>query len=319
MNNTHPAFDLQEASQAAASALVLDSPHSFRHWPTDAMACLASPEALLSSWDAYLDELWSAAAQGRAPVLSARFHRAYIDANRARDDIDPQLISGQWPGPLKPSEKSRAGMGLIRMYALPGVAMYAQPLTVAEIEQRLRRYYDPYHAQLRQLIERAQSQHGFSCHIDCHSMKSVGNAMNIDNGQRRPDVVLGDRDHSTAHPALTQFIAEQLSALGLRVQINSPYKGAELVRRYSAPEQGRHSVQIELNRALYMDEKSCEKNSNYPLLQKQLQTLVDQLLIALESDLGQLLHPTQHQFTFAQAEPESPVAVKSAWPASAAA
>ena len=75
------------------------------------------------------------------------------------------------------------------------------------------------------------------------------------------------------------------------MQINSPYKGAELVRRYSNPAQGRHSVQIELNRALYMDEKSCEKNSNYPLLQRQLQRLVDQLLIALESDLGQLLHP----------------------------
>ena len=294
MNNTTSAFDLQDAFEPAATALVLDSPHSHRAWPANAAPCLASPEALLSSWDAYLDELWSAAAQGRAPVLSALFHRACIDANRARDDIDPALISGQWPGTLKPSEKSRAGMGLIRMYALPGVAMYAQPLDVAEIEQRLQRYYDPYHAQLQQLIERAQQRHGFSCHVDCHSMKSVGNAMNIDNGQRRPDVVVGDRDHSTAHPALTQFIAEQLSAQGLRVQINSPYKGAELVRRYSNPAQGRHSVQIELNRALYMDEKSCEKNSNYPLLQKKLQQLVDQLLVALESDLGQLLRPAPH-------------------------
>lgn len=285
----HQAFHLIDATEPGATALVLDSPHSWRHWPADAPECLASEAALLSSWDAYLDELWSSAAAQRAPTLCARFHRAYIDANRARDDIDAALINGQWSGPLNPSEKSRAGMGLIRMYALPGIPMYAQALSVEEIELRLQRYYDPYHAELKRLIERAHQRHGFNCHIDCHSMKSRGNAMNIDSGQARPDVVLGDRDHSTAHPALTQFIAEELRSQGLNVQVNFPYKGAELVRRYGQPALGHHSVQIELNRALYMDEKSGEKNSNYHLLKAVLTRLIDRLLAALPEELGQQL------------------------------
>lgn len=289
------AFKLIEAAHPGATPLVLDSPHSYRHWPAEAAPAKVSATALLSSWDAYLDELWSEAAQGRAPTLAACFHRAYIDANRALDDIDPRLIAGQWPQPLNPSEKSRAGMGLIRMYALPGLPMYEAPLTVAEIRQRIDRYYLPYHARLEALLERAHARHGLSCHIDCHSMKSVGNAMNIDSGQLRPDAVVGDRDHSTAHPALTQFIAEQLTRLGLKVQTNSPYKGAELIRRYSAPAAGRHSVQIELNRSLYMDETSGEKNAGYTVLQQQLRELVDALLAALAGDLGRELRRSASQ------------------------
>lgn len=283
------AFTLFPQRTGAPSPLVLDSPHSYRHWPADAQAANVSPSALWSSWDAYLDELWSEAAQGRAPVLAACFHRACIDANRARDDIDPALIAGNWAQPLKPSEKSRVGMGLIRMYALPGMPMYDSPLSIDEIDLRLTRYYDPYHAELQRLIKTAHAQHGFNCHIDCHSMKSVGNAMNIDNGQLRPDVVVGDRDHSTAHPALTQFIAQQLQDAGLRVQINFPYKGAELVRRYGEPAIGHHSVQIEINRALYMNESICEKNAGYPILQEQLTGLVDALLQAFNGDLGHQL------------------------------
>lgn len=253
--------------------LIFDSPHSSRFCPPD-MHATAPAAALMSGWDAYVDELWSGAPQSGATLLAAGVHRSYIDFNRARGDIDPELLDQPWPQPIQVSDKSKAGMGLIRRYALPGVPMYQRKLSVAEVQQRIERYYDPYHAQLRQLIDGAHARFGQVWHIDCHSMKSVGNAMNIDNGARRPDFVLGDRDGSAADPAFTQWVAQQLQALGYVVKINDPYRGAELVRAYSDPQHGRHSMQIEINRALYMDEQSLERSAGFARLQEHLAQLV---------------------------------------------
>ena len=165
--------------QRVISPLLFDAPHSWPDWPADATPTRVPSEVLHTSWDAWVDELWSTAGQAHIPVLAAQFHRAYIDANRARDDIDPEMLASPWPTPVRPSAACQRGMGLVRRYALPGVAMYAAPLTVADVGARLSRYYDPYHSCLEGLINAAQDSFGVSCHIDCHSMKSVGNAMNI--------------------------------------------------------------------------------------------------------------------------------------------
>ncbi|WP_211473189.1 N-formylglutamate amidohydrolase [Collimonas humicola] len=265
-------FFLTRPEQGRQIPLIFDSPHSSRFCPPD-MRAIAPEAALMSGWDAYVDELWSGAPQSGATLLAAGVHRSYIDFNRARGDIDPELLAQPWPQPIQVSEKSKAGMGLIRRYALPGVPMYARKLSVAEVQQRIEHYYDPYHAQLKQLIDSAHARFGQVWHIDCHSMKSVGNAMNIDNGARRPDFVLGDRDGSAADPAFTQWVAQQLRALGYAVKINDPYRGAELVRAYSDPQHGRHSMQIEINRALYMDEQSLERSAGFATLQEHLTQL----------------------------------------------
>jgi N-formylglutamate deformylase len=254
--------------------LIFDSPHSGRVCPSD-MQATAPEAALMSGWDAYVDALWSGATQFGASLLAARVHRSYIDFNRSRSDIDPELLAEPWPEIIQVSEKSKAGMGLIRRYALPGVPMYDRKLSVAEVQQRIERYYDPYHAQLQQLISNAHARFGQVWHIDCHSMKSVGNAMNIDNGARRPDFVLGDRDGSAADPAFTQWVAQQLEAQGYVVKINDPYRGAELVRAYSDPQHGRNSMQIEINRGLYMDEQSLERSAGFAALQKHLTQLAE--------------------------------------------
>lgn len=254
--------------------LVFDSPHSSRHCPPDMLA-IAPEAALMSGWDAYVDELWSGATQFGATLLAAGVHRTYIDFNRARSDIDPELLDQAWPEPVQVSEKSKAGMGLIRRYALPGVPVYDRKLGIAEVQHRIERYYDPYHAELQQRIESAHARFGQSWHIDCHSMKSVGNAMNIDNGARRPDFVLGDRNGSAADPAFTQWVAQQLQAQGYVVKINDPYRGAELVRAYSDPQHGRHSIQIEINRALYMNEQSLERSAGFAALQRNLTQLAE--------------------------------------------
>lgn len=272
-----PAFSLVGPGRAGQSPLVFDSPHSWRDWPAQGPALAASEQALRTGCDAWIDELWARAARGQAPVLAAGFHRAYIDANRARDDIDPALLAGPWPEPVHASSACQRGMGLIRRLALPGVPLYDQPLTVEDVRARIERCYDPYHQALTELIDAAHGAFGLSCHIDCHSMKSMGNAMNIDHGKPRPDIVVSDLNGQACDPFLLRWITTELLALGYRVQVNHPYAGAELVRRHGRPAQGRHSVQIEINRALYMDEARFEKHEGFERLGRDLEQFVSRL------------------------------------------
>lgn len=268
------------------SPIVLDSPHSFAQWPTEGPTTVAPSQALASSCDAFVDEIWSRAADGAAPVLAARFHRAFIDANRRRDDIDGALLRGAWPQPLHPGPTSERGMGLIRRLALPGVPMYDSPLSVTDVRTRIARYYDPYHAALDQLTDSAVRRFGFAVHINCHSMKSVGNAMNEDAGSARPDMVVSDLEGTTAHPLLVQWIVGCLGDLGYRVRANHPYRGGELIRRQGRPREHRHSVQIEINRALYMDEQRVERHAGFSRLVDDLAFFVRQLRRHLEAEPG---------------------------------
>ena len=265
------------AARAGASPLVFDSPHSWRDWPEDGPPVKVAREALWTGWDAWIDTLWAEAADGRAPVLAARFQRAYIDANRSRDDIDPGQLDGPWPEALNPSATCRRGMGLIRQLALPGQPLYDAPLSVAEVRSRIERYYDPYHSALEGLIDAAVAGFGESLHIDCHSMKSVGNGMNVDAGQARPDMVVSNREGQTCDAWLLRWVVGHLRMQGYRVQANHPYRGAELVRRHGQPERGRHSLQIEINRALYMDEARFERHAGYDRLRSDLGHLVRSL------------------------------------------
>ncbi|NRF70263.1 N-formylglutamate amidohydrolase [Aquincola sp. S2] len=271
--------------------LVFDSPHSWPHWPADGTPTLATPAELATSWDAWVDELWAAAVAGRAPLLAARFHRAYIDANRARDDLDPALLAAPWPEPLHPAPTSQRGMGLIRRDVLPGVPMYAQPLPVDEVRGRLQRCYEPYHARLAALVDAAFARWGFSVHVDCHSMKSVGNAMNEDCGRPRPDLVVSDLDGRGADARLVAWVVENLRGLGYSVGINDPYRGGELVRRHGRPAAGRHSLQIEIKRSLYMDEARCERHAGFERLAADLGRFVHALDSALAGELGAVLKP----------------------------
>lgn len=271
------------------SPLVFDSPHSWRAWPAGGTPTAATPAQLDTSWDAWVDELWAEALAGAAPLLSARFHRAYIDANRARDDIDPALLAEPWPAPLAPAATSLRGMGLIRRDVLPGVPMYTQPLAAADVRARLDRWYDPYHACLDGLVAAAQRAFGLCVHIDCHSMKSVGNAMNEDCGAARPDLVVSDLDGAASDPRLRRWVVHTLRAAGYSVGINTPYRGGELVRRHGCPVAARHSLQIEIRRSLYMDEARVARHAGYGQLVRDLGRFARQLAAALDGELGALL------------------------------
>lgn len=268
------------------SPLVFDAPHCGADWPAQGTPTIAPDSALRTSWDAHLDALWAEAIAGDAPLLAARFHRAYIDANRARDDIDPELLAEAWPGDIVPCPTSHKGMGLIRRFALPGVPMYGQLLETADVQARIAQCYDPYHAMLDRLIDNAQARFGRCVHIVCLSMKSVGNAMNEDSGATRPDFVVSDQEGCSTDPFLLRWVAASLGALGHSVQLNHPYRGGELVRRHGQPGRGRHSLQIAINRALYMDETSCQRHAGYSRLVRHLTRFVKQMDAGLLADLA---------------------------------
>lgn len=257
--------------------LVFDSPHSGRFYPPD-WHPQATGVALRRGEDAYMDELVSGAVAHAVVVLLANYPRCYIDVNRELRDIDPELLTEPWPEPLEPSEKTRLGLGLIRRYVTPGVEVNGARLTVAEVQDRIARVYRPYHQALRELLDAVRARHGVVWHVNWHSMKSVGNAMTPDgSGALRPDVVVSDRDGTSAAPALTETVVEALRERGYRVAVNRPYRGGTIVARYGRPAEGVHSVQVELNRALYLEEARVAKTDRFPEVRDDVTALAARL------------------------------------------
>ena len=262
-----------------AVPLLFDSPHSGRHYPVDWITPLPVTE-LRRGEDAYVDALLERGPDFGITLLAARFPRCYVDVNRDVDDIDPELLAGPWTGvsALRPTEKSRKGLGLIRRYVVPGKAIIERPLPVAEVRERIERIYIPYHEALATLLDALRARFGFVWLVDWHSMKSRGNAMTPDGeGTLRPDMVVGDRDGMSAEPRFVEFVVGHLRELGYRVSVNNPYKGATIVRRYGDPAHGCSALQIEVNRALYLDESTVECIDEFAKLQRSVESLMQVL------------------------------------------
>jgi N-formylglutamate deformylase len=260
--------------------LLFDTPHSGRFYPRDFKAAAAMGD-LRRGEDAYVDELIAGAVEFGVTVLSAVFPRCYVDLNRAPDDIDPGMLQGKWPRPLAPTEKSERGLGLIRRLVVPGIPIYDRLLPVAEVRRRLDRVYFPYHAALAELRSTLLQRHGKLWHVNWHSMKSVGNAMTPDGeGARRPDFVVGDLRGTSAYGWVTGRVVELLEGFGYRVAVNDPYAGGTILRAMGNPATGVHSIQIEVNRGLYLDELRVEKLQGFEELKKALSTFARDLALA---------------------------------------
>ena len=263
------------APAAGAAPLVLDSPHSGNEYPSNFRASADACE-LQRLEDAYVHELFSGAPQLGATLLYARFPRALIDPNRALDDMDPAALSGPWPHRLKPSRKALLGVGLAFTRTPNGRAIYDEPIDVVELQHRIDRYYQPYHSALTRAIERFHALFGFVWHLNCHSMPSRG-LTGLPEGERRADFCLGDRHGTTCNRDLTDLVANYLGQLGYRVSVNDPYAGVEIVRRYGQPARGVHSLQLEINRDLYMDESTAGVHAGFDVLRQHLAGLVKHL------------------------------------------
>lgn len=249
--------------------LIFDSPHSGTAFPAG-FSCAASAWHLTTNVDAHVEELFGGVVDHGATLLHALFPRTFIDPNRSELEIDPALLSGPWPGNMKETQKTRAGMGLIRRYIVPGVKMYDALLGVEEVQSRIDDFYLPYHRLLRDFVDRAHAAHGAVWHVNCHSMKSVGTAMNVDSGRPRPDFVISDRNGTTADTAFTNRVAALFRERGYNAQVNDPYQGAEIIERLGDPANSRNSIQIEINRALYLDEDTYEKSSGFEELRRDI-------------------------------------------------
>jgi N-formylglutamate amidohydrolase len=272
----------------AAIALVLDSPHSGEWYPPDFDH--APPRAdVRQAEDTHVARLWRGALDHGATLVEAVFPRAYIDPNRSTADIDPALFADEerWPHPLTPSRKTEQGIGLVWRLARHGVPLYARKLRVAEVARRIETCWQPYHDALAAAIDARHREFGAVWHMDCHSMPAVGDALADDPGRLRADFVLGDRDGTTCDPSFTQFVRDAFTAQGYRVAVNDPYKGVEIVRVHGRPADGRHSLQIEINRRLYMDEVSLAPNAGYATLERDLRAFAADLA----GWIGARVHP----------------------------
>lgn len=267
-------FDLW-LPEPPSAPVVFDSPHSGAVYPPDFVS-IAPTDRLRRAEDMYVETLFGGAPEQGLALLAAGFPRCYVDPNRSEDDIDQRLLDGRWPGGIRATEKSRLGHGLIWRLCPPDVPIYSGKLTVEAVQGRIHGYYRPYHRALDYALRRLHERFGAVYHVNCHSMPAVSAPLvaGRDGGRRRADFVLGDRDGATCAPGFTALVRETLEAMGYAVAINDPYKGVELVRAHSDPAAGRHSLQVEVNRALYMDEDSFEKTGNFAALKADLDTLI---------------------------------------------
>jgi N-formylglutamate deformylase len=264
--------------QVPEQPLVLDSPHSGRKLPADFGTVLGESD-LRNAEDCYVDRLYLPATERGIPLLAARVSRVYLDVNRDVGDIDPELLDMPPTGSAPPSGKARLGKALVWRTLDDGRPIYARRLSVQEIAQRVALCHAPYHQALQRLLDAAHARFGIVVHINCHSMNPVGGSQGEGGaGRARADFVLGDRDGTTCDPGLTAFVRRTLSGMGYDVKVNDPFKGVALVQAYSNPAAGRHSLQIEINKRLYMDEVTLQPHAGFEALQRDLMRLIDALV-----------------------------------------
>lgn len=269
-----PAFTL--ITSTSPGPVVFASPHSGRCYPRafQAMSRL-DRHALRASEDAWVDQLFAAAPRHGAALLCARFARAMVDANRDPGELDPDMYDAPLPPlPLRKSARLRAGLGVIPRLVAAHAPIYDGPIAYAEAALRLRHLHAPYHQALQELLQRSHARHGESVLIDCHSMPSASAAASP---AGTADFVLGDDYGRACHPALADHVEQVLMDMGYRVARNAPYAGGYSTVRYGQPGRGRQALQIEINRALYMDERSLEKTAGFFDLRKDLDRLCESI------------------------------------------
>ena len=269
------AIDIADARELRLP-LVFASPHSGCTYPAHFIG--SSPldlAALRKSEDCYVDELFGDAPELGAPLVRALLPRAYLDVNREPYELDPDMFDGPLPTFVNSSSaRVAAGLGTVARIVATRREIYRHKLSFAEVEQRLASFYRPYHRAVRMMINRALDRFGYCVLVDCHSMPSSGLPLDSDSAPQRIDVVLGDRTGLSCHPLITDTIDDSLRGLGYRVLRNNPYAGGFTTQHYGDPANGVHTVQIEINRALYMDEATLMRRAGFAKVRADLSTVI---------------------------------------------
>jgi N-formylglutamate amidohydrolase len=265
--------------------LILASPHSGCDYPAEFVAASRlDPIALRRSEDSFVDELFAAAPGLGAPLLAARFPRAYLDVNREAYELDPAMFSDALPEFVNAgSPRVRMGLGTIARIVASGEEIYAGKLDFAEAQRRIDGLYYPYHRALRQLIEEVEADFGGCLLIDCHSMPSAAGAIC---GREGADIVLGDCHGAACAPLILDAARDFLAGRGFAVAINAPYAGGFTTDHYGDPRRRRHALQIEINRALYMDERNYQRKPRFAALTAEMTKLIGHLSLAARECLA---------------------------------
>ena len=280
-----PPFEIVEPAEWRAP-IIFNSPHSGSAYPDDFLiASRVDLPTLRRSEDSFMDELIGHLGNCGFPVMRVNFPRCYVDVNREPYELDPRMFSGRLPS-FANSRSMRVvgGLGTIPRVVGDGQEIYRERISLDDALERIEALYKPYHRALRRLINRAQQMFGTAVLVDCHSMPSVGLSRDE---PRRPDVVIGDRYGTSCAQLLSDRIEETMSRLGYSVGRNKPYAGGFITEHYGNPASGMHTVQLELNRAVYMDERRCERGPRFARVAVDFAILADALATVLSfGDLG---------------------------------
>jgi N-formylglutamate amidohydrolase len=270
-----PAFEAL-APSVQRFPVVFSSPHSGSCYPPEFLAASRlDPKAIRRSEDSFVDELFEPVTALGAPLLKANFPRAWLDVNREPYELDPKMFAGALPAYANVrSVRVAGGLGTIARIVSESEEIYARPLGVDEALARIDLVYKPYHRALRDLVVGTHAAFGVTVLIDCHSMPS---SVRGGPGRLRPDIVVGDRYGTSCGGELTDFVAELLSRMGYAVSRNKPYAGGFITEHYGQPARRLHALQIEVNRCLYMDERTLTKTAGFAALRGDLMTFVGDL------------------------------------------
>jgi N-formylglutamate amidohydrolase len=274
-------FEIRRPARTT-TPFVFASPHSGRLYPDDMMAASAlDPAAIRRSEDAYVDALAAAGPRHGAPLIAANLARAYIDLNREPYELDQGMFEDELPAFARSrTARVAAGLGSIARVVAEGQEIYARKLTFGEAVSRIEAVHQPYHAALGGLLAEAKGAFGVAILIDWHSMPSAAALVDGPRGRKPCDFVLGDRYGSACAPAIAAAVEHELQARGYDVHRNAPYAGGFTTEHYGRPAEGVHALQIEINRALYLDERRLTRHGGYERLARDLEKVVEALTSA---------------------------------------
>ena len=259
------------------TSVVFASPHSGRDYPRAFLRqAVLDEHQIRSSEDAFVDLLFDCVPRHGAPLLTASAPRSYLDLNRGPDELDAALIEGVRRNPHNP--RIASGLGVIPRVVANGRQIYRGKISLEDAHERIARYWRPYHDQLQTLLDESRNHFGEAILIDCHSMPNEAVENVGPPGSPRPDIVLGDRFGATAASEIVERVEAAFAAAGLRVARNMPFAGAFITQHYGRPSRRQHAVQIEMNRALYMDEQKLEPNANFDALKSLLEGVVAEIV-----------------------------------------
>lgn len=279
-----PPFEIIEPPVWRAP-IIFNSPHSGSVYPREFLAASRIDQAALRrSEDSFMDEIIADLTSRGFPIVRVNFPRSYVDVNREPYELDPRMFAGRLPSFANTrSMRVAGGLGTIPRVVGDGQEIYFERLDVEDALSRIEALYKPYHRALRRLINKAHQAFGTVILVDCHSMPSVGVSRDE---PKRPDVVIGDRYGTSCASLLPDAVEETLTGLGYSVGRNKPYAGGFITEHYGNPASGLHTIQLELNRAIYMDERRRERGPRFRKVADDFLLLADALAAIPLDSLG---------------------------------